>query len=286
MSYANELHAPGKPKAALFQRFSRMSRLLHALLMFSFLGLSLSGMLLRYSWTPWAKALAHALGGVHTAGLIHRLFALLMFAVFATHLIDLFRTSLRHGGWCAMLTGPNSMVPTFRDVGMFFASLRWFTGHGPRPRYGRYTYWEKFDYFAVFWGMLIIGSTGLIMCFPKTFSRFLSGEWQNVAVIIHSDEALLAVLFIFIIHFFNTHLRPDRFPMDMSIFTGYISVEDLQRERPEEYERLQSELLITGKSALPQSRLYILLARLYACLALLTGLAMLFLVARAILLPN
>jgi cytochrome b subunit of formate dehydrogenase len=263
-----------------------MSRLLHALLILSFLGLSLSGMPLRYSSTPWAKALTHAFGGVHATGQIHRLFALLMFSVFAAHLIDLFRTSRNLGGWHAMLTGPNSMVPNLTDVRMFFASLRWFIGSGPRPRYGRYTYWEKFDYFAVFWGMLIIGSTGLVMCFPEIFSRFLSGEWQNVAVIVHSDEALLAVLFIFIIHFFNTHLRPDRFPMDMSIFTGYISVEDLQRERPEEYKRLQSESLITGESALPYSPFYIFLVRLYACLALLIGLTMLFLVARAILFSN
>ena len=80
------------------------------------------------------------------------------------------------------------------------------------PGYGRFTYWEKFDYFAVFWGMIIIGFTGLVLWFPEFFTRILPGWSINVATIIHSDEALLAVGFIFTIHFFNTHFRPDKFP--------------------------------------------------------------------------
>ena len=98
--------------------------------------------------------------------------------------------------------------------------MKWFFGHGPRPQYGRWTYWEKFDYFAVFWGVAIIGSTGLLLWFPEFFTRLLPGWFINVATIIHSDEALLAVGFIFTIHFFNTHFRPEKFPMDTVIFTG------------------------------------------------------------------
>ena len=90
----------------------------------------------------------------------------------------------------------------------------------PRPRargrsYGRWTYWEKFDYFAVFWGIFVIGSTGLMLWFPELFTRFLPGWLINVATIIHTDEALLATGFIFTVHFFNTHLRPEKFPMDI-----------------------------------------------------------------------
>ena len=102
-------------------------------------------------------------------------------------------------------------------------SIQWFFGLGPRPRYGRYTYWEKFDYFAVFWGVFVIGSTGLVLWFPEFFTRILPGWSVNVATIIHSDEALLAVGFIFTIHFFNTHFRPDKFPMDPVIFTGRVT---------------------------------------------------------------
>jgi len=137
--------------------------------------------------------------------------------------------------------GPDSTIFNLTDVKEFVGSVKWFLGKGPRPRYGRYTYWEKFDYFAVFWGMLIIGSTGLILWFPVFFTLVLPGWMVNVVTIIHSDEALLAVGFIFTVHFFNTHFRLDKLPMDMVIFTGRVSLEELKRDKPREYERLVEE---------------------------------------------
>ena len=125
------------------------------------------------------------------------------------------------------------------DLKEVVQSIKWFFGIGPQPHYGRYTYWEKFDYFAVFWGVMIIGSTGLVLWFPEFFTRILPGWSVNVATIIHSDEALLAVGFIFTIHFFNTHFRPDKFPMDPVIFTGRMTVDELKYDKPGEYERLK-----------------------------------------------
>jgi cytochrome b subunit of formate dehydrogenase len=122
-------------------------------------------------------------------------------------------------------------------------TLKWFVGRGERPAYGRWTYWEKFDYFAVFWGIAVIGSTGLTLWFPVFFTRFLPGWFLNVATIIHSDEALLATGFIFTVHFFNTHLRPEKFPMDITVFTGRMPLEELERDKPREYE----ELVAAGK---------------------------------------
>jgi cytochrome b subunit of formate dehydrogenase len=116
--------------------------------------------------------------------------------------------------------------------------MKWFVGLGPRPNYGKWTYWEKFDYFAVFWGVALIGFTGLMLWFPEFFTRFMPGQAINVAMIVHSDEALLAVGFIFTIHFFNTHFRPDRFPMDTVIFTGSVPVEELKEDRPRYYQEL------------------------------------------------
>jgi len=109
-------------------------------------------------------------------------------------------------------------------------------GLGRRPRYGRWTYWEKFDYFAVFWGVAVIGTTGLVLWFPELFTYLIPGWSVNVATIIHSDEALLAVGFIFTIHFFNTHFRPDKFPMDPVIFTGRVTLDELKYDKPAEYE--------------------------------------------------
>jgi len=116
--------------------------------------------------------------------------------------------------------------------------VKWFIGLGERPAYGRWTYWEKFDYFAVFWGIAVIGSTGLTLWFPVFFTRFIPGSFLNIATIIHSDEALLATGFIFTVHFFNTHLRPEKFPMDITVFTGRMPLEELMRDKPREYEAL------------------------------------------------
>ncbi len=119
--------------------------------------------------------------------------------------------------------------------------MKWFLGKGPRPEYGRWTYWEKFDYFAVFWGVAVIGVTGLMLWFPTVFTRVMPGWMLNVATMIHSDEALLAVGFIFTIHFFNTHFRPEKFPMDTVIFTGGVPLEEFKQDRPREYEAAGGE---------------------------------------------
>jgi len=136
--------------------------------------------------------------------------------------------------------GPNSLVPGLNDALEMFQTIKWFLRLGPRPQYGKWTYWEKFDYFAVFWGVAIIGSTGIVLWFPEFCTHFLPGWFINVATIIHSDEALLAVGFIFTIHFFNTHFRPEKFPMDMAMFTGRVSLAELKEERPRYYEQLEA----------------------------------------------
>jgi cytochrome b subunit of formate dehydrogenase len=137
-----------------------------------------------------------------------------------------------------VLFGPDSMIPTWQDVKDFVAHQKWFFGKGPKPQFDRWTYWEKFDYFAVFWGVFIIGMSGLIMWFPQFFSHFMPGWMINIALIVHSDEALLAAGFIFTIHFFNTHFRLEKFPMDTVIFSGRISKTEMLHERGRWYDRL------------------------------------------------
>ena len=141
------------------------------------------------------------------------------------------------------------MVPTWQDWKDFVAHNKWFFGKGEKPTFDRWTYWEKFDYFAVFWGVAIIGSSGLILWYPAFFTRFMSGWAINIAQIIHSDEALLAAGFIFSIHFFNTHFRIEKFPMDTVIFTGRIPEHELKNERAIEYARLVREGRLAAEEA-------------------------------------
>jgi cytochrome b subunit of formate dehydrogenase len=222
-----------------YERFTRLNRALHIIMIVSFMSLALTGLTLKFSYTGWARVLSRLLGGFESAGYVHRVAAVLMIGIFITHITDLFRRKSReYGSWKAMLFGPDTMLFTRRDLREFIGSLKWFVGRGDRPRYGRWTYWEKFDYFAVFWGMMVIGSTGLMLWFPVLFTRVLPGSLLNVATIIHSDEALLAVGFIFTVHFFNTHLRPEKFPMDIVIFTGRMPLEEFKQDKPDEYEAL------------------------------------------------
>ena len=138
--------------------------------------------------------------------------------------------------------GPDSMLPRLQDLRDLAASFRWFLWLGPRPRWDRWTYWEKFDYWAVFWGVAVIGTTGLCIWFKELFTSTLGlpGWAINVAMEIHSHEALLATAFIFSIHFFNTHLNPGKFPMDRVIFTGRIDRHEMEHERPALYDRLRA----------------------------------------------
>ncbi len=222
-----------------FQRFTRLQRILHVCMIVSFISLAFTGMTLKFSYTSWAAGLSRMLGGFETAGYIHRVAAVLMLAIFAVHVGDLWRRKRREfGSWRALLLGADTMLPTRKDYEDLIGNLRWFLGLGSRPRYGRWTYWEKFDYFAVFWGIAVIGTTGLALWFPELVTRLVPGWFINVATIVHSDEALLATGFIFTVHFFNTHLRPEKFPMDIVVFTGRMSLAELRRDRPLEYDAL------------------------------------------------
>ncbi len=218
------------------RRFRRFHRNLHLMVVSSFLGLALTGMILKFSYAGWARLLAHLLGGFEAAGLIHRFCAVLTFTYFGLHLYDLVKKRRESGqSWLHFITGEESLLLNRRDWHELKGSLKWFFGRGPRPEYGRWTYWEKFDYFAVFWGVAIIGTTGLMLWFPEIFTRVFPGWAVNVATTIHSDEALLAVSFIFVVHFFNTHFRPEKFPIDTVIFTEGMPLEEFRRDRPREY---------------------------------------------------
>jgi cytochrome b subunit of formate dehydrogenase len=144
-------------------------------------------------------------------------------------------------GQKGFLWGWRSMVPQLTDVKDFIANMKYFLYLGPKPKFDRFTYWEKFDYLAVFWGVAMIGVSGLMLWYPEVFAKFLPGWVLNAAYIIHSDEALLATGFIFLFHFFHTHLRPEAFPMDPVIFTGSMPLERFKEERPLEYERMVRE---------------------------------------------
>jgi len=266
----------------VYRRFTRLQSILHVMVVVSFLGLAVTGMILKFSYLGWAQWLSELLGGFESAGFIHRFCAFLTGIYFFTHVFTLVRSKRRQGiTWKQYLLGRDTMLPSLVDLKEVWGTLKWFIGIGPRPTYGRWTYWEKFDYFAVFWGVLIIGSTGLMLWFPEFFTHFLPGWAINVATIVHSDEALLATAFIFTVHFFNTHFRPDRFPMDTVIFTGRMTVEELKTDRPREYRRLVENGELEKHLTLPLPPVVIKGIKVFGTIALIIGLSLILLVIYA-----
>src|SRR5512134_2859093 len=265
-----------------YRRFGPIERVMHAFLMITFIGCALTGVPLLFADHLWATGLVKLMGGFQGAALIHRICAAVMTVVFVGHVIRVFVRAFMAEDWLSYFWGPNSLVPNLKDgqdiVGMF----KWFFGKGPRPQFDRYTYWEKFDYWAVFWGMFIIGGSGFMLWFPNFFSLLLPGWVLNVATIVHGEEALLAVGFIFTIHFFNGHLRPEKFPMDMVIFTGRLSEAELRHERPAEYERLARSGEIDRLTVPPPTPSTWRIGRVVGTIALTIGLALVLLIMFAL----
>lgn len=219
------------------RRFNRKDVWLHATVASSFLLLAATGLPIKFHYTDWAPVLASMLGGIETTRLLHRLAAIVTFGYFSFHLFDLSRKLFLRRDF-GILWGWRSMAPQAQDFRDLFQNLGYFLYLRQKPRMDRWNYWEKFDYFAVFWGVAIIGVSGVFLWFPGFFTRLFPGWTLNAAQIIHSDEALLAVGFIFIFHFFHTHVRPESFPLDTTIFTGLVPLQRFKEERPLEYERL------------------------------------------------
>jgi cytochrome b subunit of formate dehydrogenase len=263
--------------AAHVLRFDRVDRTLHGFLMLSFLGLAFSGMPVLFSTTPWAGRVARLLGGYTVIHRMHRAFATIMIVVFLVHVGRLLRRVVARKDY-SVFWGPTSMVPQPKDLADMVQHVRWFVGLGPRPAFDRYTYWEKFDYWAVFWGMAIIGGSGLLLWFPVAFARVMPGWAFNIALLVHGEEALLAVGFIFTIHFFNSHLRPEKFPMDMVIFTGRVPEHEWRDERPAEYARLAGDAPDAGP---PSGRAWIV-GRVIGSAAVAAGLVLVALIAFAL----
>ncbi len=267
-----------KPKSnKRVKRFTTGERLLHLGMVVSFLILSMTGLPLKYSHSPLANWFVHNVIGFGFAAIAHRVAAALMGLVFFVHLINLFRKTIveKKSG---IFWGPDSLVPNWQDAKDFYNHVLYFIGiRKTEPAFGRWTYWEKFDYFAVFWGMFAIGASGLTLWFPEHFSRLFPGWLINAAHIIHSEEALLATAFIFTVHFFNTHLRPGTFPMDEAIFSGHITEERFEEERSLQLEELDDqEYKEILTDPLPGWKR--LVFRIAAYTFLITGLALLILI--------
>jgi len=241
-----------------FRRFSWQWRLNHWAVALSVMILVFTGMSVMYASTPWAVWVVEAVGGHSLFTTIHRVAAVVFMTAIIGHAVAVLYSISNNPDFDWF--GPNSLLPRKKDWQDMVGQFKWFFGKGKQPGFDRWTYWEKFDYWAVYWGALVIGISGMMLWFSDTIGNLLPGWVLNVATIAHGVEAFLAVMTLFVVHFFNNHIRPGKFPLDIVMFSGSWDLEEFKEERPEEYKRLvesgELEKHLVAPPARLQSQIY------------------------------
>jgi cytochrome b subunit of formate dehydrogenase len=215
-----------------FVRFDLNLRLQHIVLFASCIVLIITGLPLKFHDTALGALLFALMGGIENSSLIHRIGAAALIAV-----------GLFHLGYTILVAAGRrffvALIPTPKDARDLRQMLRYFLGRtDEQPRFGRFSYVEKFDYWAVYWGMVIMVGSGWLLWFENQTLRVLPKYMIDIAKEAHSDEALLATLAIIIWHFYNAHFNPRKFPMNKVWLTGRLSEEEMRHEHPLEYEEI------------------------------------------------
>lgn len=214
-----------------YQRFSLGQTIGHFVLMISFTVLAISGFALRFPDNYWLKMVFFNDASIEMRSAIHRWSGAVLIALLAIHIL--------HGLFSRK--GRNevlSLLPRVQDLRDLFANLRYAVGlANTQPRYDRYSYFEKMEYWGMMWGTVLMGITGVCMWFAGDFLKYFSKLFLDIAATIHYYEAWLAVGTILVWHMYYMILDPETYPMNWSWVTGRITEDDYRIRHGIEYER-------------------------------------------------
>lgn len=227
-------------------RFSKKQRLEHFVVMTTFVLLALTGFPQKFYEAGASRFLVKIFGGLDGARLVHRVSGFLFAALTFFHLAAAVLSTLQN-------KMKMTLVPDRQDFKDAVQQLRYYLGLAPEEaRFDRFDYRQKFEYWGLVLGGLVMIATGFILYFPMLVARFLPGELIPMAKVAHSNEGLMAFLVVITWHIYNAHLAPGIFPFDPAIFTGKISLERLRHEHRREYDRLYGKPAEAAKAAEPE----------------------------------
>jgi cytochrome b subunit of formate dehydrogenase len=212
-------------------RFNTWERAQHVLVILLFFALAITGLPQKFHDASVSRAIVHALGGIAQVRYLHRAAGVLFAALTLAHLT---------GVLAGVVMGRSSlaMVPRLKDFRDVIITLRYYLGiSDQRAQFDRFDYKEKFEYWGLVFGGLIMITTGFLLLFPLLATAYLPGQVIPAAKLAHGNEGLMAFLVVVVWHLFNVHLAPEVFPMSKTIFTGKISRERMRHEHALEYAR-------------------------------------------------
>ena len=219
------------PQEKSYIRFDLVQRLQHIVFLASFTVLGFTGLPQKFPLSPISLGIFKILGGIETTRLIHHTSAIVMMIVSVFHVLELLYRII-------VLRTPISMIPWINDLKHVYEDVLYYLGlRKHKAYYGRYSYAEKAEYLALIWGTIVMGLTGFMMWNPISTLRILPGEAVPAAKAAHGGEAILAVLAIIIWHFYHVHIKH----LNLSMFTGKLSQEEMEHEHPAELAHINSE---------------------------------------------
>jgi formate dehydrogenase gamma subunit len=226
---------PEEPVAhRLYLRLTVHERLQHAALALSFILLVLTGFMLRYPESWWVVGIRSVSSSAFVArGLLHRLAGVVLIVA-----------GLWHLGYLAFTPKGRrlflDLLPAWRDLTDPWKVLRYNLGFAPeKPKFGRFSYIEKAEYWALIWGTVLMGVTGIILWFDNTSMGLLTKLGFDISRTVHFYEAVLATLAILVWHFYFVIFNPDIYPMNLAWLTGHVSEREMIEDHPLELDRLK-----------------------------------------------
>ena len=218
-----------------YLRMSRNERIQHFFLLSSFIVLVITGFWLKFPEAWWVKWIVYIIGenAFEARGIIHRVASIVLIVVSVYHL---FYLAINKRGRKLFM----DFLPVKKDVTDFKESMLYLINKRPdKPRFGRFSYIEKMEYWAVVWGTVIMGATGFILWFKDFFFKYISNTGMDIATAIHYYEAILASLAILVWHFYFIFLNPDVYPMNKAWISGLLTKEEMEKEHPLELEKIE-----------------------------------------------